>query len=70
MADRIDYIKDSVDTLHLKVDSLRTDVDTRLKSLEITRANERGFMRAVSLVSAAVGSAIALVASYFIYHKS
>ena len=44
MTDRIDYIKESLDKLHEKFDNTSEKHDTRLKSLERTRDNQRGIM--------------------------
>lgn len=44
MTDRIDYIKESLDKLHEKFDATVEKHDDRLKSLERTRANQRGIM--------------------------
>ena len=67
MADRIDYIKESLDALHAKVDQAHVDLDERIRSLEETRAHQKGAMGALSLVSAVIGSLITLVASYFAF---
>ena len=67
--DRIDYIKDSLDKLHDKVDDIHEDVDVRLKSLELDRANRKGFMTAISVIGAVIGSGLTMVVNYVIYRK-
>lgn len=66
--DKISYIKESLDRLHEKVDKVYVDADARLKSLEETRAHERGFSKAVGIMGGMVGGFVTLIASYFIYH--
>ena len=66
---RIDYIKDSLDNLHSKVDDIHQTVDVRLRSLELDRANRSGFMTAISIIGAVIGSGLTLVANYLIYKK-
>ena len=65
----IEYIKASLDALHIKVDTAFEKADVRLKSLEETRAHEKGFMRAVSLMSATVGVLCSGFVSYFVFKK-
>lgn len=64
---RIDYIKDSLDKLHDKVDRIYGDTDVRLKSLEESRSHQGGVMRTLGVVSALIGSTITLVSSYVIF---
>lgn len=66
---RIEYIKDSLDKLHEKVDVIYKDSDLRLKALETNQAHQKGFARAMSIVSGLIGSGITLVSSYLIFHK-
>ena len=60
----IDYIKDSLDNLHIKVDVLKKDMDDRIMSLELTRAEQKGSMKTMSIISAIVGGAIATAVNY------
>ena len=67
--DLIDYIKDSLDRLHDKVDSIHNDADTRLKSLEQERAHRGGFMTALGIVGAVIGSGLTLAVNFIIFRK-
>ncbi len=70
--DKIDYIKQSVDSLHTKVDRIYDDADKRLKVLELDKAHQRGLFTGVKwaagIVAGAVGSMLTLVANYIIKH--
>ncbi len=69
----LDYIKDSVDKLHDKVDSGFTAVDGRLKELEIAKAHATGYRtatgRMVSVVWGLLGGIVSSAISWVIYHK-
>ncbi len=71
--DRIDYIKQSLDKLHEKVDTVYVDADTRLKVLEIEKAHDKGFIRAMGSISSVVGGLVGgvftAVSSYYIFRK-
>jgi hypothetical protein len=60
----IEYIKDSLDQLHVKVDTIHKDADIRIKSLEDTRSQQKGAMAALSFIGALIGSVITLASGY------
>lgn len=64
---RIEYIKDSLDALHTKVDVIYKDADLRLKSLEEDRAHQKGMYAALTAVGGVIGSAFAAITTYFIF---
>ena len=61
---RMDYIKESLDGLHVKVDVLFKDADLRLKSLEESRSEVRGWVKFVS-----VSGALTAITAYFFSGK-
>lgn len=67
------YIKDSVDQLHTKVDLIYTDADTRLKLLEIAKAHDTGYKKAigsfVSVFWGLLGGIASSAATWQIFHK-